>query len=468
MIIAAATDTPVAENTMVFFGMFFIVGILFVGMLILGAALAAKPDTRTAGLWVMGVTFAVAVALPLAWLFVGFAAPAHQAVRGGDGRVISASGPAWATFGLFILFAAVAGTIALLVNPRTRKAGWILVGAGVVFLVGYLFVGVSTVRVTHVPPVAVSTTDHHSSGVTISEDLHQIPVESESGTMRVTPNDPAAAPPSTAPPAVAPPAATEPSPAAEPPVVAPPSTTPVPAPLPPAQPGPTAAADRDDGHGNVKGAAIPPEALEVIPPGERSTIPMTTGDKDSLPEWAKQGGGIAPDGTYFTVVKCGPNLNFDTCWNELRRKVEEAARDYRSRSMWGDKYHPPYPTMPEQIRNQLMAEHFLERGDSSVGETMTLYTRVVFTPQAMGAVRAWQKDLLAENRMLFATIVGGLVVGMVAVAYGYFRIDTATLGYYSWRLRFVALFFVIGIVIAGIAAGAVYFEQEWRLGGFRF
>jgi hypothetical protein len=193
---------------------------------------------------------------------------------------------------------------------------------------------------------------------------------------------------------------------------------------------------------------------------------LTTGDKSALPEWAKQGGGIASDGTYFTVVKSGPHLKFDNCWNELRHQVDEALRNYRIRQ-FAD-YRFPMGRLPEHVRNKLMTDHFLERGDSSVGETMTLYTRVAFTSEATNAVRNWQTDQLAQNRTMCATIFGGLIVGLVAVAYGYFRIDTATLGYYTWRLRFVALFFVVGIAISGIALGAVFFEEESRLGGINF
>jgi hypothetical protein len=469
MVIAAASVTPAAGNTMVFFGLFLIVGVLFVGLLILGAALAAKLETRNAGLWIMGVTFAIAVALPLAWFFAGFAAPAQAVARGGDGRMIAATHqgvegtPINAMFGIALFIACLVGLIALVANQRTRKLGFAIAGGLFALCVVYLVVGSASLHVekgTSSRPAPVENTrsgDHHRS-ITITEEAHRIPVEQSaevqesvaSPVPKVEPNRPA-------------PTAPEP-PSAAPTVLAPALTAKTEAAAPRNS---RATPDHSQGHGDAEHAATP-ESIALLPSGERAAIPMSTGDKDSLPEWAKQGGGIGPDGIYFTVVKCGPNLNFDSCWNELRREVDEAARDYRARSMWGDDYHPPNRPMPEHIRDQLMAEHFLEKGDSSVGETMSLYTRVVFSPQAMSAVRAWQKDLLAEHRTLFATIFGGLIVGLVGVTYGYFRIDTATLGYYTWRLRFIALFFVVGIVISGVAAGTVYFEEEWRLGGFNF
>jgi hypothetical protein len=467
-----------AGDSMIMFGVLFLVGLLFVGFLILAAALAAKPETRTAGLWMLGVTFFVAVALPLSWFFASSAAPQQTVwIQDGSGRMVptvqqtAQLSPLVSMFGILFLFVVIAGMIAMLANQRTRKAGLVIVGAGLVFLIGYLFIGSASLHVkSPAPPVAVqkaTTADGRTITPPIMEERHLIPVEQGMAKApeqeQVTPprdvnaSDPVASEPSTAAPPVTPPVAPSAGPATEKPA---PATNPPPS-APPANPiGPRDVAD---------GSKASPSSGRYVPPEfASSNYPLQTGDKDSLPEWAKQGGGIAPDGTYFTVVRCGPFLRFDDCWNDLRLKVDEAAISYRIHNSVGGGYRPTSRPLSEPLRKQLMAEKFLEIGDSSVGNTMTLYVRVAFTQEATAAMRAWQADLLAQNRTMFTTIVGGLLVGLIAVAYGYFRVDTATLGYYTWRLRFVALFFVIGITISGIAAGAVFFEEESRLGGINF
>lgn len=468
-----------AGNSMIMFGVVFLVGLLFVGFLILAAALAAKPETRTAGLWMLGVTFFVAVALPLSWFFASSAAPPQTVwVQDGSGRMVptvqqtAQLSPVISMAGIFLLFVVVAGLIALLVNQRTRRVGLMIVGAGCVLLVGYLIVGSSSLHVqSPAPPVAVQsakTVDGRTTTTPVLEERHLIPVEQG---MANTPDEehttppsevhasaPVASEPPTSAPPVAPPtapAASTPVPAANPPASAPPANAP-----PANATGPRDVAD---------GANASPSGGRYVPPEfASSNYPLQTGDKDSLPEWAKQGGGIAPDGSYFTVVRCGPFLRFDDCWNDLRRKVDDAAISYRIHNSVGGGYRPTSRPLSEPLRKQLMAEKFLEIGDSSVGNTMTLYVRVAFTQEATAAMRAWQADVLAQNRTMFTTIIGGLLVALLAVAYGYFRIDTATLGYYTWRLRFVALFFVVGIAISGIAAGAVFFQEESRLGGIDF
>lgn len=445
---------------MIFFGLFILVGILFVGFLILGAALAAKPDTRTAGLWIMGITFGIAVALPLAWLLSSSGAPSTTWAQGADGRMIPVTqrsgepGPILAIGGLIFLFAVVAGMIALLANPRTRKMGFAIVGALVVFLVGYLVVGSAMLHVkpgAPSPPVAVQ-----SAPAEVWDESHQIPVEQTTAgsteAERVTtpaPVETAAPPPAVAPVDVRP-KATEP-PAVSPPAASVPATpTPTPAP----------AASSREHVASAKARATPAESGVISG--------LITGDKDSLPEWAKQSGGIMPDGTYFTVVKVGPNLKFNDCWTGIRPYIDAAVYDYHTFNILGKGHRLPTLRLDDDIRKKFMADNFLERGESSVGEVYTLYTRVAFTPNALAALRSWQTDLLASNRMLFTTIIGALLVGLVGVAYAYFRIDTATLGYYTWRLRFVALFLIAGLTISGIAAGAVFFDEESRLGGINF
>jgi hypothetical protein len=304
-----------------------------------------------------------------------------------------------------------------------------------------------------------SPIDESSGDFAVPIERHQIPVERAIETKMPNVEMPAveaAVPNAAAPPTVndnaTEPAAIE---AAAPPVANPPSAPP--------------AAD--------SAASAPPPPPEengstsvssVAPPGSVGNVKIVSGDRGAMPEWAKQGGGIAPDGTYYMVVSSGPHLNFNSCWNELRSNVDSSVFSFRTWQLMGENFRPPNRTLPEHIRNQLMTDHFLEQGDSSVGETMTLYTRVAFTPEATAAVRAWQADLLANHRTLHAAILGGLIVGLIGVCYGYFRIDTATLGYYTWRLRFVAMFLGVGLTIAGIVAGVEFFDQEYRLGGINF
>lgn len=461
---------PAAETPMFAIGGILLIGLLFVGFLIVGAILAAKTETRTAGLWIMGMTFAVAVALPLAWLFVGYAgdAPATTYVRGGDGRIIATSGhvnDAAPKFALLLIgLMLVAGEIILLVNEKTRKAGLIVLGLLVVCLLGYLVIGTASLDVQRGSPMPVSQGPPEAmrANATTIDEHFQIPLDEALATT----------PPATK----APEGESNPTPpaveSAAQPVAAPPPVEPratdAPIPTPPATAPAAPAAAKTEAIPTQPAAAGATSVSSVAPPGAIGNVQVVSGDRSALPEWAKQGGGIGADGAYFTVVKCGPHLNFDACWNDALNRVDQAVRDHRVRHALGDGYRPPSRPLPKVLREQLMAEHFLERGDSSVGETMTLYTRVAFTREATASLRAWQADMLANNRTIFATVLGALVVGLVAIAYGYFRIDTATLGYYTWRLRFVALFLLIGITISGIAAGAMFFDEEWRLGGINF
>jgi uncharacterized integral membrane protein len=245
---------------------------------------------------------------------------------------------------------------------------------------------------------------------------------------------------------------------------------------------PPTATPNDAASNDAPAAAPPPEppavaAEKTSPTAEPSTsishiggVTITTGDKSALPEWARQGGGLKADGTYFVVANSGPHRSFHDCWQNQRAAVEQQFRTYGVQSGGGYRNRWPSLRLPDHLYDQVIAEHFLERRDDfSFGEPMlTLYSRIEFTNEAVAAIDLWQAGLLAQNRTIFAGVIGGLIVALIGVVYAYFRIDTATLGYYTWRLRVAAGVLAIAVVIAGIVSGALFFDQEWRLGGIAF
>jgi hypothetical protein len=440
-----------AETNMFAIGFFLLVGLSFVGVLILGAALAARQETRKAGLWILGGAMSLVVILPLAWLLVGSDAGGTTFVTDANGRQVQVQ--RGAPTPMILMFIAIAvglallvGEIALLVNPRTRTTGLVLLVVGA--LAAIFVVPVRTYYGLGRPsaPVAIESGDRAVGTIPVDE--------AGTGTGRIERATPPAAP-SAPEPAVEDAAADS---AASPVAPVPPTNEAATAEAPPQTPPAEVAKTTPE-------AAAPSTSLSHI-----GGVTITTGDKSALPDWAKQGGGLKADGTYFVVTESGPHRSFHDCWQKLRSSVEQEVRNYGSRTGSGFRNRWPSVRLPEHLYEQLVAEHYLEkRDDFSFGEPMlTLYSRIEFTDNAVAAIGAWQTGLLAQNRTIFAGVIGGLIVALVGVVYGYFRIDTATLGYYTWRLRVAAGVLTIAVVIVGIVSGALFFEQEWRLGGIAF
>ena len=425
-------------------GFFLLVGLAFVGVLILGAVLAAKRETRTAGLWILGGTLGLAVILPLAWLLLSYGGDHTTVVRDEYGRQIQVQRGGLAPIWSFILIAVglglLVGEIAMLIHPRTRTAGLILLGVGV--LAALFVMPIRTSYNRPQPPAQVG----FDSGANRVDEIPLDETADQAGrvTLPAASDAPAASEPTVENEATAesaPPPA-EPSPSAPP--TAPTTAT-----------ADTAAAESDASSTSVSYI---------------NGVTITSGSAKSLPDWAKEGGGLKSDGTYFVVVESGPHRSFHDCWELLTPLVEDKVREYGVRTGGGFRNRWPSMRLPEHLYDQLIAEHFIEKRDTfSFGEPMlTLYSRVEFSTEAVAAIDAWQADLLARNRTIFAGVLGALVVALVGVLYGYFRIDTATLGYYTWRLRVAAGVLMAVVVVAGFISGAIFFDEEWRLGGIAF
>ena len=71
-------------------------------------------------------------------------------------------------------------------------------------------------------------------------------------------------------------------------------------------------------------------------------------------------------------------------------------------------------------------------------------------------VRQEIEQKVTRKRLTGLGAVAGLLVSMIAALFGYLKLDTATKGYYTWRLRFLAL-----VAMSLLGSGAVYVLREF-------
>ena len=62
--------------------------------------------------------------------------------------------------------------------------------------------------------------------------------------------------------------------------------------------------------------------------------------------------------------------------------------------------------------------------------------------------RKW-KEIAVRGRLAGTALVFGLFLSLLAVVFSYFRLDTATRGYYTGRLQLLAAAAILAVVIAG-------------------
>jgi hypothetical protein len=107
----------------------------------------------------------------------------------------------------------------------------------------------------------------------------------------------------------------------------------------------------------------------------------------------------------------------------------------------------------DYIRRQIVPEdgEYMETVDRSFGPMKKLYTQLEFTPSVDCVLTEHWRAYEREKRLMAVGGIGGLLVGVVGLAYGLLKVDTWTKGYYTKRLFLGVPAAIIGFIALGVA-----------------
>jgi hypothetical protein len=176
----------------------------------------------------------------------------------------------------------------------------------------------------------------------------------------------------------------------------------------------------------------------VIPPGR--------------PAWVESEPAEAGD-VYTWPVSSGVQLSKQACRRALDEKLQAATRQYldqilgrNNASAWVD-YDTPYIRAhllrPENIYHEVI--------QTSVGPVHQSHGLLEFDDSFRQQSQERWSELRATSRLLQVGLGAGLVLGVVGAFFAFFRLDTATRGYYTRRLQLA----VAGAILTMIAAGVL-------------
>lgn len=118
-----------------------------------------------------------------------------------------------------------------------------------------------------------------------------------------------------------------------------------------------------------------------------------------------------------------------------------------------------YPAVRDAI-----STYYTEAGDVEIDESgedmVTMYGRVALTPEFNSKIKEMYRDSVIIHRVTFFGALAAMALAFVGAIYGYFRLDTATKGYYSGWLKTAT--FVVCLLI--LAAGSGILEEFGRRG----
>jgi hypothetical protein len=167
------------------------------------------------------------------------------------------------------------------------------------------------------------------------------------------------------------------------------------------------------------------------------------------------------DGIDKTAVSSGPLEKMGQCGPALDEALVQAVSDYIDEYLgrvYGDRFKASSVVHfdSDYIREHLVTATFDEPHDFDFGRMYQSHALVEFTPafrstldgQRDKVAHQWQQ-VVVGSRLVGVALVFGVILAFLAVISGYFRLDTATRGFYTGRLQFLAAVAILAVIVAG-------------------
>ncbi len=186
------------------------------------------------------------------------------------------------------------------------------------------------------------------------------------------------------------------------------------------------------------------ESLPDSKPGPESRDGVTP-----KPDWVDQPAGL--QGTiYRTTVKSGLFVTPAECQKALAPKIRDAVMHYADEVLGPDAARQV--GLDDELIQRLCKGNYLETVTSAtVGPMQQAHALLEFDGEARGELNRRFQATVVADRLGRVAITTGIVLGLLAVACGYLKLDILTSGQMRGRLRFAA---VVAILLVATGAAA--------------
>jgi len=196
-----------------------------------------------------------------------------------------------------------------------------------------------------------------------------------------------------------------------------------------------------------------PAGARTLSVAPRESVGLSTFDRERRPAWVEspaQRVGVI----HSTAVSSGPWLSPDEGRRALDEQLLKATREYMAeqiRSPRADMLTSTYEVT--DVKNRLLKpENIYEEqieGELS-GSMYQVHALLEFDESFREEVRRRWREIVTRMRLVQTGLGGSGILLVVALLFGLLRADTATRGYYTRTLQFVAAVAILGIVAAGV------------------
>jgi hypothetical protein len=181
------------------------------------------------------------------------------------------------------------------------------------------------------------------------------------------------------------------------------------------------------------------------------------------PEWV-EADDVRTGDIHTTAVSSGPHETERECRRALDRELDRAVREYIDwylGHVYDDRFRAStfvrYDS--DEIKRRLVPSDktYHEVIRVSFGPMHQTHAQLAFDPSFRRELdgrrseldRHWQ-EWIVRGRLLGIGLGFGLVLTCMGVFFGYFRLDTATRGFYTARLRWTAAAAILGLMAVGV------------------
>lgn len=205
--------------------------------------------------------------------------------------------------------------------------------------------------------------------------------------------------------------------------------------------------------------AEPAAASTPASPAPQPEIPAGAKVVEKAPDWIHEPAHLdLQTSTYTLVVKTGTATTPFELNKKLDQEIAEATRVYLSEIV--DEAADGLFVSPEYLRQKVIKQQHTETvrrqfsgpagfdDPGAVTHVHETWARLEFGPEVKRDLQLMWDQHVAERRLWQVGGVGALVMGVLASALGYLRLDTATKGFYTRTLRWGAA----GVILALVAA----------------
>lgn len=184
------------------------------------------------------------------------------------------------------------------------------------------------------------------------------------------------------------------------------------------------------------------------------TVPPTTRviRSPDLPSWVDAEPNYEGD-LHTVYVGTDPFRTVRDCENDLKLRLKRATDDYIAQHL-GSRLAPTLIDYSfDEIKKRLIRpgqryDEVLTVG--ALGTMHELHVLLTFDSDFRDEIESAWRDIRAHNRLLQLGLGAGGLLTLLAVAFGYLRLDTATRGYYTGRLQFLSAAAILAVVTAGV------------------